>query len=91
MPTPSPRPRRPGARHALLTIVLAATASCASSSGDGWTKPGMTQDQLGRDTLLCLQEAQMTVPSRDGPRTKVDQPRYRRCMAAQGYTAAPSQ
>jgi hypothetical protein len=50
----------------------------------------MTQDQLDRDTLLCLQEAQMTVPSRDGPRTKVDQTRYRRCMVAQGYTGAPS-
>jgi hypothetical protein len=89
--TPSLRRWRPGARRALLTIAIVATAGCASSSGDGWTKPGMTQDQLGRDTLLCLQEAQMTVPSRDGPRTKVDQTRYRRCMAAQGYTAAPSQ
>jgi hypothetical protein len=88
MPPTMPSPR-PGARHALLTIALAAMAGCASSD-DGWTKPGMTQDQLGRDTLLCLQEAQMTVPSRDGPRMKVDQPRYRRCMAAQGYTAGPS-
>jgi hypothetical protein len=92
MPSTMPNARRwrPGARRALFTLALAATAGCASSSGEGWTKPGMTQEQLDRDTLSCIQRAQITVPGRDGPRMKVDQPRYRECMAAQGYSTGPS-
>ena len=47
----------------------------------------MTKEQLDSDTLQCLTEARTTMPSREGPRTQVDQTRYRRCMAERGYTA----
>src|SRR5262249_12687516 len=70
-----------------LVVAVALAAGCGSSSAPGWTEPGMTKEQLGRDTLQCLTEARSTTPGRDGPRTQVDQTRYRRCMAERGYTA----
>ena len=74
-----------------LVIALAMLAGCASGQADGWARPDMTEEQLGRDTLQCLSQAQRIVPERDGPRTTIDQDRYRRCMEALGYTAAPRQ
>ena len=72
-----------------LAILLAAAlvAGCGSSARDGWTKPGMTKEQLDRDTADCLVQAQSVVGSAQGPRTTVDQDRYRRCMQSRGYTA----
>jgi hypothetical protein len=72
-----------------LVLALVMLAGCASGQGDGWTKPDMTEEQLGRDTLQCLTQAQQIVPQMDGPRTTIDQDRYRRCMEALGYTGAP--
>jgi len=67
-------------------VGLALLAGCTSAS-DGWTKPGMTPEQLNQDTASCLLDSSHVVPSREGPRNTVDQDRYRRCMADRGYTA----
>ena len=64
-------------------------SGCASSPSGGWTKPGMTQEELGRDTANCLLDGRKTLPGPDGPRQVIDQDRYRRCMAARGYTDGP--
>ena len=68
-------------------MAAVALAAGCGSSGAGWTKPGMTKAQLESDTLACLNEARTTLPSREGPRTQVDQTRYQRCMTDRGYTA----
>jgi hypothetical protein len=82
--------RRGHASCTAVTLMLALTTACASSSAPGWTKPGMTEEQLRNDTLACMTEARTTIPSREGPRTQVDQTRYQRCMADRGYGAAPA-
>jgi hypothetical protein len=69
---------------------LGLLSGCASSASGGWTKPGMTQEQLGRDTADCLTDASRMVSGPEGPRRVVDQPRYRSCMAGRGYTVAPA-
>ena len=71
-----------------LLVALLVLAGCASTQSNGWTKPGMTAEQLERDRADCLVEARQVVPSVDGPRMKLDYPRYERCMATRGYTAA---
>ena len=68
---------------------LGLLTGCASSTSGGWTKPGMTQEQLGRDTLDCLTDASRMTPGIGGGQQVVDQTRYRRCMADHGYTEAP--
>jgi len=68
---------------------LALFAGCSSTS-DGWTKTGMTKEELDQDTASCLLDSRATAPSRQGPRLIVDQDRYRRCMADRGYTAGPA-
>lgn len=73
----------------LLLVALALLAGC-SSTESGWTKPGMTEEQLGRDRMDCMGEARQVVPSAEGPKMRVDYPRFQKCMAARGYTAAPS-
>ena len=77
-------------RLTALLIGLAQLSGCASSGSDGWMKPGMTEQELSRDTMQCLAQSQGMAPGRDGPRTTVDQDRYQRCMTARGYTAAPT-
>ena len=72
---------------ALLMLAVLA-AGCASAQSNGWTKAGMTQEQLERDRTECLMQARQVTPSVEGPRMKLDYPRYERCMAARGYTAA---
>jgi len=76
-----------------LGVASGCLAGCGgASSGGGWTKPGVTEQQLGRDTMECLTDSSMTVPGGpmgSGPRESVDQDRYRRCMAGRGYTAGP--
>ena len=74
----------------VLGLGLGLLSGCASSASGGWTKPGMTQEQLGRDTSDCLLDSTMMAPGPDGPRRVVDQPRYRSCMAGRGYTVAPA-
>jgi len=71
----------------LLSLGLGLLGGCGSSSG-GWVKPGATEQQLGQDTASCLTEARYVAASREGPRTTVDQDRYRRCMTDRGYSAA---
>jgi hypothetical protein len=74
--------------RAALVVELIVLAGCSSAGSGGWTKPGMTEEQLRSDTLQCLSQAQEIVPGRDGPRTQIDQDRYRRCMEGLGYTTA---
>lgn len=70
-----------------LGLGLGCLAGCGASSG-GWTKPGMTEQGLNRDTMECLTDSSMMVPGGAmGPRESVDQDRYRRCMAERGYSA----
>jgi hypothetical protein len=73
---------------AALLVAVAALAGCASAGSNGWTKPGVTAEQLERDRSDCLLQARQVVPGADGPRMKMDYPRYERCMAQRGYTAA---
>ena len=75
-------------RLPVLLVMLALLGGCASTSSDGWTKPGMTQEQLGRDRTECLTEARQVTPSVDGPRMKLNYPRYEKCMADRGYSSA---
>jgi len=79
--------RRRSVRCTVLLAVLTILGGCASAGSDGWTKPGMTEEQLGHDTLQCLTEARQILAAREGPRTRIDQDRYRQCMAGRGYTA----
>ena len=71
-----------------LVIGQAWLAACASS-GDTWTKPGVTEEQRGRDTLDCLTEARRVTTGPGGPE-QVNQDRYRRCMTDRGYTSGPA-
>jgi hypothetical protein len=73
-----------------LVLIAEALAGCASSSGDGWTKPGATPKQVGQDTNDCLVSAQTMAPTPQGPRVTVDQTRYQRCMQDRGYSASPA-
>jgi hypothetical protein len=75
---------------ALLVVGQAWLAGCASSSSDTWTKPGVTEQQRGRDTLDCLTEARRVTPGPGGPVEQVNQDRYRRCMMDRGYTQGPA-
>jgi len=71
--------------------VMVALTGCASSSSDTWTKPGVTEQQRGRDTLDCLTEAKRVTPGAGGPPVEtVNQDRYRRCMRERGYTSGPA-
>jgi hypothetical protein len=72
-----------------LVIGQAWLAACASSV-DTWTKPGVTEEQRGRDTLDCLDEAKRVTPGPGGPIEQVNQDRYRRCMTDRGYTSGPA-
>ena len=74
----------------ILSLGLGWLSGCASTASEGWTKPGMTQEQLGRDTSDCLLDSSSVVPGPGGPRQAVDQTRYRNCMAGRGYTVAPA-
>jgi hypothetical protein len=70
--------------------VLALLGGCAGSASGGWSKPGGSEQQLGRDTADCLSAAQTLVGGgTQGPRTVVQQDRYRRCMENRGYTETP--
>ncbi|HEY7518008.1 MAG TPA: hypothetical protein VIE36_06915 [Methylomirabilota bacterium] len=75
-----------------ITTVLALMllGGCASSSSDAWVKAGTTEAERGRDTADCLQMARRVTPSRQGPKTSIDQDRYRECMQGRGYTAGPA-
>ena len=77
--------RRLVALVVLPALGLGCFIGCGSTSG-GWTKPGATEEQVGRDTLDCRNDASTTVAGREGPRQVVNQDRYRRCMTDRGYT-----
>ena len=74
-----------------LSLMLGSClAGCASSGSDTWTKPGVTEQQRGRDTLDCLTEARRVTPGPGGSGEQVNQDRYRRCMMDRGYTQGPT-
>jgi len=74
-----------------LSLMLSSVhAGCASSGSDTWAKPGVTEQQRGRDTLDCLTEAKRVTPGPGGPVEQVNQDRYRRCMMDRGYTSGPA-
>jgi hypothetical protein len=74
-----------------LSLMLSSVlAGCASSDSDTWTKPGVTEQQRGRDTLDCLTEAKRVTPGPGGLVEQVNQDRYRRCMMDRGYTSGPA-
>ena len=74
-----------------LSLMLSSVlAGCASSGSDTWAKPGVTEQQRGRDTLDCLTEARRVTPGPGGPVEQVNQDRYRRCMMDRGYTSGPA-
>jgi hypothetical protein len=84
------RHRVPSFASPVVFVVGVALSACASSSSsNGWTRPGMTQEELSNDTIHCLSEARETVAAARGPRSTVDQSRYRRCMQDRGYSASP--
>jgi hypothetical protein len=66
-------------------IVAGWLAGCATSASDTWAKPGATEQDIGRDTNECLLQAQMIRSGPQGPRTVIQQDRYRSCMVARGY------
>lgn len=75
-----------------LAVGLAALgllAGCASSSSSDWTKAGASEQQVGRDTADCLASAQIITSGPQGPRTVIQQDRYRECMRQRGYAEAP--
>ncbi|HEY7538578.1 MAG TPA: hypothetical protein VIF11_00445 [Methylomirabilota bacterium] len=75
---------------AALLVLVTGLTGCASS-GDTWTKPGVTEQERGRDTLDCLTEAKRVTPGVGGPPVEtVNQDRYRRCMTDRGYTSGPA-
>ncbi|OLD58860.1 MAG: hypothetical protein AUF60_08010 [Gemmatimonadetes bacterium 13_1_20CM_69_28] len=69
--------------------VLGLLAGCASSSSDGWTKAGASQQDLARDELHCLAQARMLDGGPQGPRAVIQQDRYRRCMVERGRAEGP--
>ena len=76
-------------RTRALLVATLLVAGCSSSASSGWTKDGMTKEQLGNDTLQCLNEAREIMPAgRQGPASRIDQTVYQRCMSERGYTAA---
>ncbi len=77
-------------RAVFVVSLVVGLAACASSTSDTWTKPGVTEQQRGRDTLDCLTEAKRVTSGQGGPVQQVDQDRYRRCMTERGYTSGPA-
>jgi hypothetical protein len=70
----------------LLFAVVLLAAGCASSDPYVYTKPGATTEQKERDKTDCLFDSRVTTQGPSGPQSRVDQDRYRRCMADKGYT-----
>jgi hypothetical protein len=74
----------------IVTLLLGTALAGCATSGDTWTKPGVTEQERGRDTLDCLNEAKRVTPGVGGPAESVNQDRYRRCMTDRGYTSGPA-
>jgi hypothetical protein len=70
----------------LLLVVILLMGGCAGADSYVYSKPGGTAEQRERDKTDCLFDARTTVPGPDGPQSRVNQDRYRRCMADRGYT-----
>ena len=74
----------------LWVVGLLLLAGCATTeSSDNWLKAGTTEEQASRDRTECLTQSRTVVPGADGPRMRMDYPRYERCMADRGYSKAP--
>ena len=74
----------------IVTVLLGSALAGCATSGDTWTKPGVTEQERGRDTMDCLNEAKRVTPGMGGPVESVNQDRYRRCMTERGYTSGPA-
>jgi hypothetical protein len=74
----------------IVTFLLGSALAGCATSGDTWTKPGVTEQERGRDTMDCLNEAKRVTPGMGGPVESVNQDRYRRCMTDRGYTSGPA-
>jgi hypothetical protein len=74
----------------IVTLLLGAALAGCATSGDTWTKPGVTEQERGRDTMDCLTEAKRVTPGVSGPVETINQDRYRRCMTDRGYTSGPA-
>lgn len=77
-------------RRIVVALVLGAALAGCATSGDTWTKPGVTEQERGRDTMDCLTEAKRVTPGVGGPGEPINQDRYRRCMTGRGYTSGPA-
>ena len=75
----------------IVTVLLGSALAGCATSGDTWTKPGVTEEERGRDTMDCLNDAKRVTPGMGGPVESVNQDRYRRCMTDRGYTSGPAQ
>ena len=69
---------------------LVLLAGCATTESESWTKAGVSDEQMNRDRTECMSQARVVVPAADGPRMRLDYPRYQRCMGDRGYTMAPA-
>jgi hypothetical protein len=74
----------------IVTLLLGSALAGCATSGDTWTKPGVTEQERGRDTMDCLTEAKRVTPGVGGPTETINQDRYRRCMTDRGYTSGPA-
>jgi hypothetical protein len=74
----------------IVTLLLGSALAGCATSGDTWTKPGVTEQERGRDTMDCLTEAKRVTPGVGGPVETINQDRYRRCMTDRGYTSGPA-
>jgi hypothetical protein len=74
----------------IVTFLLGSALAGCATSGDTWTKPGVTEQERGRDTMDCLNESKRVTPGMGGPVESVNQDRYRRCMTDRGYTSGPA-
>ena len=75
-------------RALVMTLAVLAAGCASSTKSSEWTKADATPEQVERDRSECLLQARQITPSPDGPRMRMDYPRYERCMTARGYSAA---
>lgn len=69
----------------LVLPVMALAMGCASTGEVEWVKANTTDEQRQRDKADCMLESTDTVPSAQGPRRRLNQDRYHRCLEARGY------
>jgi len=74
----------PLALKAGLSLLTVCLAGCAQYDRYDWTKPGVTNEQLYRDSRECALEA--SPPRSSGAQTStMNRDRYAACLTARGY------